>query len=256
VALRHIQVGDDLSAKTLYFTLDITDTTQLDNSVGKDEEISFTTAGGTFHSDGYYFSQGYNSYSLGTRYYTGIYQGDTIWDERYSEFPQIELLCISWYSGHDHADEIEGHLAQIVCPTDLGIVTYIDTSSYFYQYLYVDSDEILSSTVYLGNKQVYKVCLGDNPIPKVMLGNIECKSCSFVLDRSGAGIILEFEDGQTWKDWIDQGAHGSSAYNFNYDANGVYADGNHAVYLPTIGSNVDKDDLIINNLAYRADGYE
>jgi hypothetical protein len=30
-----------------------------------------------------------------------------------------------------------------------------------------------------------------------MLGNIECKSCSFMLDRSGAGIILEFEDGQT-----------------------------------------------------------
>ena len=77
MALRHIQVGDNLSAKTLYFTLDITDTTQLDNSVGKDEEISFATAGG-YHSDGYYFSQGRNSYSLGTRYYTGIYQGDTI----------------------------------------------------------------------------------------------------------------------------------------------------------------------------------
>ena len=78
MALRNLQVGDDLSGKTLYFTLDVNNQTQLDNSIGLNYEIPFVTIGG------YYFGQGHNSYSLGTRYYSGLYQGNPE-DQRYLE---------------------------------------------------------------------------------------------------------------------------------------------------------------------------
>ena len=41
MALRNLQVGDDLSGKTLYFTLDVNNQTQLDNSIGLNYEIPF-----------------------------------------------------------------------------------------------------------------------------------------------------------------------------------------------------------------------
>lgn len=243
MALRNIQVGDNLSGKTLYFTLDVEDQTQLDGSTGLFNDIAFITAGG------YYFGQGHNSYSLGTRYYTGLYQGDPD-DERYLEWPEVQFLSVSWYSGGDHAYE-ESHATEGACPDNCGIVTSIDTTSYFYQYLFIDTSEVhLSSKLYLGNQQVSAIYLGETPLPKVMFGNSECKVCSFGVNESSSPATFNFEAGQTWKDWIDQGTHyDPSEYAWTYDEYGVGYDGG-TLYIPSPYSQVYQNDLIIDGFSY------
>ena len=243
MALRNIQVGDDLSGKTLYFTLDVSDQTQLDDSTGKSQEVPFITAGG------YYFSQGYNSYSLGTRYYTGLYQGDPE-DERYMEWPEVQFLSVSWYSEGDHASE-ESYASEGACPADCGVVSSIDTSTYFYQYLMIDDSEVhLSSKLYLGNQQISAIYLGEIPLPKVMLGNSECKPCFFRVSSSSSPDPFYFESGQTWKEWIDQGTHyDPSEYAWTYDENGVGWDGG-TLYIPSTWATVTQNDLIIDGFSY------
>lgn len=243
MALRNIQVGDDLSGKTLYFTLDVNNQTQLDGSTGKTYEVPFITSGG------YYFSQGHNSYSLGTRYYSGLYQGDPE-DPRYAEWPEVEFLSVSWYSGGDHAYE-ESHLSEGACPNNCGIVTSIDTTAYFYQYLFIDTTEVhLSSKLYLGNQQVSAIYLGETPLPKVMLGNAECKPCSFRVNEYPTPATFYFEAGQTWKNWVDQGTHyDPQQYDWSYNEYGVGYDGG-SLYIPSPYANVSQNDLIIDGLTY------
>lgn len=243
MALRNIQVGDNLSDRTLYFTLDTTNQTQLDNSIGLRYEIPFITAGG------YYFGQGNNSYSLGTRYYSGVYQGDPE-DSRYMEWPEVEFLSVSWYSGGDHAD-VEIYSSEEVCPSDCGLVTSVDTTTYFYQYLFIDDSEVhLSSKIYLGNQQVSKIYLGETQLPKVMLGNSECKVCSFSVNEYSNPGTFNFEAGQTWKQWVDQEKYyDPSEYDWSYNEWGVGYDGG-TLYIPTTYTEVSQNDLIIDELTY------
>ena len=243
MALRNIQVGDNLSGKTLYFTLDVENQTQLDGSTGRDGETPFITAGG------YYFGQGHNSYSLGTRYYSGLYQGDPE-DSRYAEWPEVEFLSVSWYSSGDHASE-EGHSSEGACPDDCGLVTDIDTTAYFYQYLFIDPSEAhLTSKIYLGNQQISAIYLGETGLSKIMLGNSECRPCSFNISQYSGTDTFYFEAGQTWKDWIDQGTHFSPSDLFSYTDWGVnYEDG--SLYIPSPHADVQKEDLIIDGFSYR-----
>ena len=243
MALRNLQVGDDLSGKTLYFTLDVNNQTQLDNSIGLNYEIPFVTIGG------YYFGQGHNSYSLGTRYYSGLYQGNPE-DQRYLEWPEVEFLSVSWYSAGDHAEE-ESHASEGICPVDCGTVTEIDTSAYFYQYLMIDDSEVhLSSKLYLGNQQISTIYLGETPLPKVMLGNSECKPCFFHVKSYPSSDPFYFELGQTWKEWIDQGTHyDPSEYAWTYDEYGVGWDGG-TLHIPSTYNQVYQNDLIIDGFLY------
>lgn len=243
MALRNLQVGDNLNNATLYFTLDVNNQTQLDNSTGLKSEIPFMTTGG------YFFSQGNNSYSLGTRYYSGIYQGDPE-ESRYLEFPVVDFLYVSWYSSGSHAS-LESHYTEQVCPADCGTVTEINTSTYFYQYLMIDDSEVhLSSKLYLGNQQISAIYLGETPLPKVMLGNAECKPCFFRVNSSSSPDPFYFELGQTWKQWIDQGTHyDPSEYAWTYDEYGVGWDGG-TLYMPSTHDQVSQDDLIIDGLSY------
>ena len=243
MALRNIQVGDNLNGKTLYFTLDVTNQTQLDNSTGKELEIPFVTAGG------YYFGQGYNSYSLGTRYYSGLYQGNPD-DDRYLVSPEITFLQVSLYNNGSGASE-ESHASKSICPSNCGVVLSIDTSTYFYQYLMIDDSEIpLSSKIYLGDQQILAIYLGENPLSKVMLGNLECKPCFFSVTPTDNKNIFYFESGQTWKEWIDQGVHyDSSESPWSYSEYRVIYDGG-SLYVSSTSDYAKPNDLIIDGFSY------
>lgn len=220
MARRKLQLGDDLSGRKLYFTLSASDTTTLDSLVYENQKMWFATTGK------WAASMGYNSYSLGTRYYAGIYspsQYDYAMDgSLYLEFPELDFVTFSWYSGHTNADIESGPCSVIECPNNFGTIWYLDTSSKFYPLIEIDDSEI-PSTLFIGNSRVSEIYIGTEKISSIFSNIGECGENFFVLNN---WYWSTFEIGQTWKEWIDQDKYWPypETFTWSYDDNGVYFD--------------------------------
>ncbi len=198
MARRKLQLGDDLSGRKLYFTLSASDTTTLDSLSSETEKMWFATTGK------WSASMGYNSYSLGTRYYAGIYspsQYDYVMEGfLYLEFPELDFVTFSWYSGQSSADIESGPYSVIECPSDFGAIWYLDTSSKFYPLIEIDDSET-PSVLFIGDTRVSEIYIGTEKISSMFSNIGECKENFFV---TNSWDIYHFEEGQTWRQWIDQ----------------------------------------------------
>lgn len=250
--LRNIQIGDNLDNKKIYFNI----STQESNNVLFDlvnfpGQMIFTT------NMNYCFSEGNNSYSLGTRYYAGLY--DNLYDEEsgyYLWSPNIELFAFSTYSGGSYGWDY-GPLFFITCPVGTGIVSTIETDKEIYSRLFIDIQEANEFTAYYGEHKIQDIKFNNTSLYRVMLGDIKCydelktfkiKTKTFFKDRGN----------WTWKQWIDQGKYFTEADGFSY---GETSDGYSYLSYDTNGSlfytdeegvyhNVSYTDLIIDNQIY------
>lgn len=218
MARRNLRIGDDLSGRKLYFTLSETDETAIDSLTATKEQFIMATM------SNWSISTGGNSYSLGSRYYTGLYnpsQYDYVLEgSLWTEFPELSLITWSNYSGGSMAVE-NGPFAEIDCPIDVGTIWWIDTNSPLYPYLEIDDSEFPAS-VFIGDTRVSEIYLGTEKISSLFDNLGQCGGNFFVLN--GWEWFL-FESGQTWQEWIDQGKYweGETEWDiWSYSGNTVY----------------------------------
>lgn len=250
--LRNIKVGDNLNNKKIYFNISTQESDDaLFNLVNFPGQMIFTT------NMNYCFSEGNNSYSLGTRYYAGLY--DNLYDEEsgyYLWSPNIELFAFSTYSGGSYGWD-NGPLFFITCPVGTGIVSTIETSKEIYSRLFIDTQEANEFTAYYGEHKIQDIKFNNTSLYRVMLGDIKCydelktfkiKTKTFFKDRGN----------WTWKQWIDQGKYFTEADGFSY---GETSDGYSYLFYDTNGSlyytdkegvyhDVSYTDLIIDDQIY------
>lgn len=216
MARRNLRVGDDLSGRTLYFTLQANDEASVRTLTTTQRPVFITTTKWTW-------ACGYNSYSLGTRYYSGVYSPDSyewVWESMWMEWPEYEYLSWSSYSGGSMMVEA-GPVASEVMPDDFGAIQYIDTSSPYYRFLEID-DSDTSALLYMGDSRVSEMYIGTQRIPTIFSAYGEVRENFFTLNMESA---FTFEAGQTWKDWIDQGKYWTADSEWDvwsYSGNTVY----------------------------------
>lgn len=253
--LRNIKVGDNLNNKKIYFNVSTQESSSdLYNLINFPGKAIFTT------SANYCFSEGNNSYSLGTRYYAGLY--DNLLDEEdnyYMWFPTAQLFVFSAYTGGSNSwiDKDEEPSFFITCPVGTGIVSAIKTDEEIYSRLFIDAQEANEFTAYYGEHKIQDVQLNNISLYRIMLGNIKCYD-ELKTFRIGTKTFFKDRGSWTWKQWIDQGKYLTTEDGFSY---GEYSDGTSYLcydtnatlfYLDGEGTyqNVTYTDLIIDNQAY------
>lgn len=252
--LRNIKVGDDLNNKKIYFNI----STQESNDVLFDlinfpGQMIFTT------NMNYCFSEGNNSYSLGVRYYAGLY--DNLYDEEmgyYSWSPNIELFAFSIYSDNSCGWDY-GPLFFITCPIGTGIVSAVETDKKIYSRLFIDTQGASEFTAYYGEHKIQDIQFNNISLYRIMFGNIKCYD-ELKTFRIGKQTFFKDRGDWTWKQWIDQGKYLTTEDGFSH---GEYSDGTPYLryhtdatldYVDSEGTyhSVTYTDLIIDNQVYRA----
>lgn len=239
MARRNLRVGDDLSGRTLYFTLQASDEDSIWNLTTTDSPVFVTTTNWTW-------ACGYNWYSLGTRYYSGVYSPDSyeyVWGDTYMEWPEYQYLSWSSYSGGTMGVE-SGPVASEVMPNDFGAIYYIDTSSPYYRFLEID-DSDTSALLYVGDSRVSEMYIGTQKIPTIFSAYGEVRENFFTL---GTELPFTFEVGQTWAQWIDQNKYWPTDrdnYVWSYDQYGVYFKWADEQYNSTLNGVSPNDQIIL-----------
>ena len=222
MARRNLRIGDDLSGRTLYFTINGNNPDAVDSlSVTKEQYILGTTTNWSLSTGG-------NSYSLGDRYYFGLYNPDDYWSvvegSLWTMFPEITLMQWTNYSGGSHGVVESGPQASIVCPNDFGAICYLDTNSAAYSFLEIDDAET-TTAMFLGDIRVSALYVGTQKID--FYSNIgQCKENFFVINDWD---WFYFEEGQTWQQWIDQAKYWDPEDEYStwgYSGNSVLRNGN------------------------------
>ena len=224
MARRNLRIGDDLSGRKLYFTASGDAIRALEPT--KEQYIS---TGGT-------------SYSLGSRYYMGLYSPEYFWDVvdgmLWATWPDIDLVGWSEYSGGSWDIE-QGPYSVVECPSDFGTIHHLDTSSPLYPYLEIDDAET-STVMFLGDIRVSELYVGTQKID-FYSDKGQCKEKFFIIDDWDC---FSFEEGQTWKQWIDQ-REGISTFAAAPSAEWSYSDTNVFYYDCPLTPAVSPNDKII-----------
>ena len=255
--LRNIKVGDNLNNKKIYFKASVQEPSSdlLDLNIFPGEAI-FTT------NMNYCFSEGNNSYSLGTRYYAGLY--DNLLDEQnsyYMWFPTVELFTFSTYTGGSDSWTVKDESPSffITCPVGTGIVSAVKTDKKIYSRLFIDVQEANEFTAYYGEHKIQDIQFNNISLHRIMFGNIKCYD-ELKAFRIGTQTFFKDRGDWTWKQWIDQGKYLTTEDGFSY---GEYSDGTPYLryhtnatldYVDSEGTyhSVTYTDLIIDNQVYRA----
>lgn len=233
MARRNLRIGDDLSGRKLYFTASGDAIRALEPT--KEQYILGTTSSWSISTGG-------NSYSLGSRYYTGLYNPDDFWSvaegSLWTMFPEISLVTWSEYSGGSWDIE-SGPYSVVECPLDFGTIHHLDTSSPLYPYLEID-DEETSTIMFLGDTRVSELYLGTQKID-FYSDKGQCKEKFFIIDD---WEWFSFEEGQTWREWIDQ-REGISTFAAAPSAEWSYSDTNVFYYDNPLTPAVSPDAKIV-----------
>lgn len=239
MARRKLQVGDDLSSRKLYFTVQASDEDSIWDLTATDTPTFVTT---TLWS----WACGYNSYSLGTRYYSGVYSPNSyeyVWGDTYMEWPEHLYLSWSSYSGDSMAVE-SGPEPYMVMPSDFGAIYYLNTSSPYYNFLEID-DSDTSALLYIGDSRVSEMYIGTQKIPTIFSAYGEIRENFFILNEE---LPFTFEVGQTWAQWIDQKKYwpiDRDNFVWSYDQYGVYFKYMDEEYNSTLGGINSNDQIIL-----------
>lgn len=233
MARRNLRVGDDLSGRKLYFTASGDAIRALEPT--KEQYVLGTTSNWSISTGG-------NSYSLGSRYYTGLYNpndfGSVTEGSLWTIFPEINLVTWSEYSGGTWDIE-QGPSSVVECPLDFGTIHHLDTSSPLYPYLEID-DEETSTIMFLGDIRVSGLYLGAQKID-FYSDKGQCKEKFFTID---GGEWFSFVEGQTWREWIDQ-QNGITTLAAEPTAQWAYSDTNILYYGKPFTPAVSPDTKIV-----------
>lgn len=233
MAKRKIQIGDDLSGKTLFISIPDDLYWFLDpsipsyDSMGAGTDILQTNTGGVI------------TYSRGAGVTSAAWEDLSVVQDDF-----IKWIYSEW------GWNVDTNISKVTLPDNFGIVTnLVDTT--IWDYIEVNIPDPFTN-IYIGNHQVQWIYKGNHLFSNVIAGSRYIELKEFNLKNFGA---LSFESGQTWRQWVDQGKYWDPSIDFQvHDGSWPYISyktvEGYTVSLATDSSDVKPDDLIIEGETY------
>lgn len=182
-----------------------------------------------------------------SRIKVGLAKSPSYYLESVVEIPFYESNAVD-----DGTGNISLNLTSYTLTFDLGQVTSIKKDALgFFEDITIEAEDTLSAVLYHNSQRIKNIYYQNKPISYIMFQNQQLEQTHFFL---GEGDSPDFkfymEEGQTWKQWIDQGKYYDSTMEFSYTNYGYVNCSLGDVYDSVTGEENLVNQKIVKNRQY------
>ena len=165
----------------------------------------------------------------------------------------VEIPFYASSAVDDGTGSISLNLTSYTLTSDLGQVTSIKKDALgFFEDITIEVENELSAVIYYNNQRIKNIYYQNKAISYIMFQNQQLEQSHFFLGNSDQyDFKFYMDEGQTWKQWIDQGKYYDSTMEFSYDSSGYIICSHGMVYDSVTGEEELANKAIIKNRQYK-----